>query len=284
MNNLKDYTDIIKHINYVNFLIKKYGTKIDSNIYYELIYAKRSLGIASSDIDDKNLQKDCDAIIQSIDMLLGQADLESIVKSDLIDIRKLDDKKYDKDKTVFMGNTALVSIEKSKSEALKMYFISNIPKFCVCILLFVFFLCKVSSIISFNNKDFELVYKVFLELVRYVGIFVSFVLLGNTLVSACSLLASDNMQLPDKFVDDEIKECYESSEDLALNRLDDVNRIQRNFDILDYYKHESEELRALSERVNDASTFEDKIDVAVDIELAMDKLGLSKENYKTFTL
>lgn len=242
--------DIVKQIEYINLLIKRYGKNVDKNVYYELVYAKTLFEAElTRGIDDEVLRESCQSSLDSLNLFLDTLDLEDVQEHEIIDIRPLDNRKY-LSNTVFNGNTYVEDV------AMGSYvdaFGTDASKF----LLFMVFTVIGNFIPTFPLSLLSYI------LASYMGI--SFALD----LAYISIPSFRNKLLNSKLIDRNVqKACMDYVK--IYECLNDKDRFRRNFQIAVEYSKDIPELIDLIDRFTMSNDFKEKVLIVSKIELKVD--------------
>lgn len=261
--------NILEDINYVNRLIKKFGSNIDRNVYYELVYAKKKFTTAWSDDLDSSIKESILGVLDSIDSLLSIIDLDEVQKREPVDIRSLDKYKYHDKLTVFNGNTRI----SNKVVTTKSMLCNYISRAWHCFVFLVLFAVLVfamplmvgsifesnlfSKILSYIASGFSLV----MTTIIGTGVFFDMMYMFNPVVRhKLECWGSD-------LVTDFAKESCGTIE-VVSKQVNDIDRLERNTHILDMYYYQTGNTLPRTH----SNSFKKIVESSVDAEFAIDKM------------
>lgn len=146
-DNVQSMEDLLASITYLKELIKSVNGKkdIDSNIYYELVLGKLKLGkLKDEDGVDTALSEECNGLIQSIDIILGNftdTEVSDILSRDTKSIDKLDKVKYySENKTLFGKKLKRMykKVDGCSGSVIKNYFRARTGQFIIVFIIMIF--------------------------------------------------------------------------------------------------------------------------------------------------
>lgn len=147
MSEVQSMEDLLASITYLKELLKSVNGKkdIDSNVYYELVLGKLKLGkLKDEDGVDTTLSEECNGLIQSIDIILGNftdTEVSDILSRDTKSIDKLDKVKYYSENNTLFGKKLkrmYKKVDGYSGSVIKDYFRARTGQFIIVFIIMIF--------------------------------------------------------------------------------------------------------------------------------------------------